>query len=198
MSEDQALDIIIEFVKASRIKGKKKDKKITDGGIEITNCSYLLNQLLRNITIPEDHYHISVEAQKLWNELTSSDIKDFEYDEMVKCDKINGSRVLDSYKGNENKPTEMTVEKDGKIKYNNVFHNEHVIPIKVIIQKLQECDLDDREKVKEILEKIHICRITKEEDKKLKPKSNRPCDYDDIVKGIYCNACIYLTDYDYD
>ena len=106
------------------------------------------------------------------------------------------ARVLESYRGNENKPTEKTVEKDGKIKYNNVFHNEHVIPIKVIIQKLQVCDLDDREAVKEILDKIHISRITKEEDKKLKPKSNRPCDYDTVVKDIYKPNGITIVGYD--
>ena len=198
MGSDQVRDIIIPLIKASKEKGTKNDKHIKGDGIEIINCSYLLNQLLRNILIPEENYHISKAADKLWKSLTSSDIKDYGYDETFICDMISDFRELPFYKGNENNPEMRTVTKDTKIKYNNVFHNEHVIPIKIIIRQLQACDLDDYDAVKKILNSIHICRITKEEDKKLKQKSNREGGFDDIVKGLYKNNGIELVDYNYD
>ena len=193
--KNEVLDIIIALVKHA-YGNNKKDKKLISGQHALFNCGYLLNQVLRNYQIRDDHYHISKKAASLWAMLTSDSIDGYTYDEMIQCDRADDTEVQ-VYKGSENEAKSKKIRKNAKIKFNDAFHCEHTIPIKVIIWELKKlCDRNELtyENVERVLDNIHICRMLKTEDRRIEKKSNRPFDYEAIVNGIYKDANIELLD----
>ena len=58
-------------------------------------------------------------------------------------------------------------------------------PVADIIKELKALDDITPENVKAILDKIHICRVTKEEDKNIKPKYGRDIDIESIKRNAY-------------
>jgi hypothetical protein len=195
--ENKVLDIIIEFVKAEKFqKGKRNDKRISsvdsDGTrYEIHSCSYLLGQIIRCYQIPKSNYHISVAANDLWKSLTSESIDRYFYNENIKCDRADHIQVL-KFKGNENNGTLVTIEQNAKLKYNDVFHNEHTVTISTVVKKLlEEKDLT-YENVSAILNQMHICRVTKVEDRKIERKSARSFDFHDVLTQLYSPAGIEI------
>ena len=46
--------------------------------------SYLLNQTIRQLWLPKEHYLVSVKAQDLWDRITDGDIRDYFYRDRVK------------------------------------------------------------------------------------------------------------------
>lgn len=46
--------------------------------------------------------------------------------------------------------------------------------------------------VEKVLSNIYVCRILKWEDRKIKPKSNRPFDFELVKKQIYESEDIFL------
>lgn len=133
---------------------------------------YLLGQILRQIPVTKKH--VSDEAQKLWDQLTDEDIWKYNYQDKVQTK--NKDVIVKKYKG----ASKTAEDKKGKAVGNSfifreVFHDEHIIPIAVIIDELLELK-DSKitpEKVAEIIDKICICRITKEEDREIKPRYKR-------------------------
>ena len=129
------LDIIIEFVKAA----KDNDKlAITNNGDDyvINNAEYLLNQILRQYYLKDEHYCVSKQAKKLWTSLTSLNINNFYYKELITCENNEPIKVT-MYNNNSCNYVEKTLKKGDKFYYRSVFHNEHIIPIKVVIQELK-------------------------------------------------------------
>ena len=58
-------------------------------------------------------------------------------------------------------------------------------PVADIIKELKALDDITSENVKAILDRIHICRVTKEEDKNIKPKYGRDIDIERIKRNAY-------------
>lgn len=185
MERNIIIDFIIELIRASK-KGKKKTDKIIDcDGVKIKDADYLLNQLLRALVIDADHYFISNAALELWNKLTDKCITDFYYNEVIVCEKANGVKVK-KYTGNKKEFREDSINAGGKIHFNDVFHLDHIVPISRIVKQLKELP-DDKltnENINEILSKIYICRMTKEEDRRIKEKSRRNGDYR-VIYNMY-------------
>lgn len=204
MENNQVLDIIIALVKAVKDGkekgGKKMDMAVTSGEHTLFNCKYLLGQVLRNYQIPPKNYYISVKAKKMWEELTSADINDYFYDERFICDCVKDSVSVKKFTGAKNEGEYSPVRENEKIKFNDVFHAEHIIPIKVIIEELCNLEEPNDKNVPEILSKICICRILKDEDREInkqKGKSSRPFDKDKVIRGIYKQAGITVEGYPY-
>ena len=194
--DNAVLDIIIEFVKATN-KGKSKTDRLVESYDEtgnrysIFNSKYLLGQIIRNYNIPKENYHVSKAAMELWNRLTSEDISNFFFDETIRCDRADNTPVR-IYKGNSKDCKEQLIKKNDTVRFNDVFHGEHVIPVRIIIDKLLKLEDPTYDEVSEILKHIHICRILKDEDKRIVEKSNRPYDYREIVDTIYKKAGIEI------
>ena len=145
--------------------------------IPFCNAKYILGQTLRQICVPENNMHISEAA----------------YDKLVNYNII---PTVDSIFN----ITREYFKMDG---YSKAFHKEftddHVIPLHYIIEELYELEYADKltpKSLYEVLEKIHICIITKEEDKKLSKsgfRQTRKGDFDYIInEGAYKQCGIKL------
>lgn len=201
MASNDVAFIIKTFLCAAKAGKNKYDKVITstdESGNKSTifNCKYLLNQIIRNYKIPKENHHVSEKALHLWNQITTQDIRNFYYDETIVCDNIEegGSVTAMKYKGNESIGDEIQIKKYDKIKFNDIFTGEHMIPVKVVIEELLLLDNPSDEEIIDTLNHIHICRVTKEEDKKINKvaKSNRPFDYDTVVSTVYKKAGVKI------
>ncbi len=64
---------------------------------------------------------------------------------------------------------------------------EHMTPVADIIKELKALNDITPENVKAILDKIHVCRVTKEEDRNIKPKYGRGIDIESIKSNAYKN-----------
>lgn len=178
--KNEILDMII-----SLIKGVQAGGHIESEGHILWGSEYLLNQTIRQYNQPKEHYFISEKAYEVWNRITSENIMDKYYRERVALDRTDGSITLKCYKGNSRQFTEWTPNKGDVLTYRDVFHDEHIVPIKMIIKELVELKDLNYESVENILSKIRVCKMLKEEDKKIKNKSNRSTDYKKAIEDNY-------------
>lgn len=193
MEEINALDIIITFLKA-RKKSRIDSEQIVTGYYEnekynICSAGYLLNQIIRELCLPNDHYLISEQAKELWDKLSSDDINKYFVGRYIVCDKADDTEVS-LYKGNSNIPYKVIkVQKNQKIPYNSVFHNEHIVTVNDIINELLKLDNPTRKNVSEVLNKIYICRMLKEENSDIKIHKHRSSlDFREILNNEYANT----------
>ena len=175
-----AIDIIITFLKnwnsykengtTYEYLGAPTDKYNTEC-INLWSPKYLLGQILRQIPVTKKH--VSDAAQELWNQLTDEDIWKYNYQDKVPVTK-NQNTIVNRYSGASKNALNESVGKD--FIFRDVFHDEHIIPIAIIVEELLKLKSSEItfEKVTKIIDEICICRITKEEDRKIKPRSNRP------------------------
>ena len=186
--ETNVLDIIIALVKAIK-ETKEPDEKncryyLEDGKNRLWGAKYLLNQVLRQYRINDDHIFISIAADKLWKEITDGkvEIKNYNYTMQIPVHK---ECTLDLYKGAANIPFEKakTLKPSDTFQYRQVFHDEHVIPIEMIIKKLEGEKNLTYENVQKILDNIYMCRMLKSENIELN-KGNRNTREWDVKKTI--------------
>ena len=76
--------------------------------------------------------------------------------------------------------------------YREVFHDEHMITICDIINELLNLEVVSEENVIDILNKIYVCRMLKEEDRNLKPKNHRTTDLKYVIEEVYDKCGIEL------
>lgn len=193
MGNINSLDIIIAFLKA-RKKGKKDNEQIVEceyNGFkyDVYSGGYLLNQVIRELYIPPEHYKVSKRAKMLWDELTSDDINKYFVGSVITCDKVKDDKPIKVkfFKGNSNTPYEIkSVKRNEKLLYNRIFHNEHIVTINDIVNELLKLESPNYNNVAEILNKIYICRILKVENKYIKHQKHRcSLNFVDIIKNEY-------------
>ena len=78
-----------------------------------------------------------------------------------------------------------------------MFHDDHIIPMKLILEQLLNLENPTSKVVREIVENICLCRMLKTEDRRVKERHNRPFDKRYIVEELYSQYGIYLKDYNY-
>jgi len=194
----EVLDIIISFVKSYKNKQSKQRpflySKYKNKKIYINNTDYILNQILRQISIPQENFLISEQAYDLWREITDEPIEKYSYRERIKV-KYDGAEVFE-YKGLSKNPyLKRTLSKGDSFIYNDVFHNEHIIPIKIIIEELLKLHTKHKLNYKNIIpifNNIYICRMLKSEDRNIKIKYKRYMSKDEIISTIYNEAKIKI------
>lgn len=170
------VDIVILALKGRQLSTNKE-----------VDYDYILNHCIRQYIIPEDNWHLSKAAQELWDSLTSDDIRKYDYKQPIHCDRANQT-LAKRFKGSNSKGSDVKIHKGDVIPFNNLFTAEHMTPVADIIKDLKKLKDITPEAVTNVLDKIHICRITKEEDRKIKPSVGRGTDYNDIIKnGAYKN-----------
>ena len=180
--ENNVLDIIIEFIKGY----KSKDARIasSDGTCVINNCKYLLPQIIRQYGLNANQYYISKEAINLWNKISDKPIFDYWYRDKVLVEKdvqIAASRFV----GNSNKEEIVTLKKDESFVFRDIFHDEHIVPIKMIVDELVALDEPNYDNVKAILNKIAVCRMLKTQDRSINHKYNRSTNLDEVLNNDY-------------
>ena len=199
MDKNNVLDIIINFIKGIKTNNQICSNFAQSEVLEINNCGYLLSQILRHYQIPASQYFVSEKAFELWSKISTDSIFNYTYRDKVKKN-VNGSILVDKYKGGEKFPH----KKDCEIKcgetliFNDIFIDEHVVPINIIIKNLLELQNLDYVSVKNVLDKISICKLLKEEDRRIVNKSNRSIDYKEVFNTDYLEAGIKVKDFVYD
>ena len=192
MEKKEVLDIIISFVKAIQNTPKKGNDEacfyMDDGENRLWGAKYLLGQILRQYKINDDHFFISVAADKLWKEITNGkeDIKNYHYTMKVPVHK---ECKLNLYKGAAKEPfeKEKAFAPTNTFQYRQVFHDEHVIPIEDVIQKLISLETLNYENVQKILNNIYVCRMLKSENVELNRgnRNKREWDVKETIEKIY-------------
>lgn len=183
MEKNEVLDIIITFVNAC-----KKDKEhafIESNGKKIWSAQYLLNQILRQYYIDDNHILVSKKAQELWNTIAiEPDIKRFNYRNTFTA-KIDIN--IGMYLGAKKECVLTSIMKGQKVVWNNIFHDEHTVPINVVIKELCALEVLNYENVSKVLNKIYICKMLKEEDRKIGQISNRSSNVIEVIENDYKN-----------
>lgn len=190
--DNKVLDIIISFVKAVKITNVEDEKNckhyLDDGNNRLWGAKYLLGQIIRQFGINDDHYFISVAADKLWKEITNGkeDIKNYHYTMKVPVHK---ECKLNLYKGAAKEPfeKEKAFAPTNTFQYRQVFHDDHVIPIEDVIQKLISLETLNYENVQKILNNIYVCRMLKSENVELNRgnRNKREWDVKETIEKIY-------------
>lgn len=195
-----AIDIIITFLKnwhsynengtTYGYLGAPTDKYNAEC-INLWSPKYLLGQILRQIPVKKKH--VSDAAQELWNQLTDEDIWKYNYQDKVPVTEGNQKTIVNKYSGASKNALVESIGKD--FIFRDVFHDEHIIPIAVIIEellKLKDSEITP-EKVAKIIDKICICRITKEEDRKITPRYKRSSDLSEAYETAYKPNQVKIT-----
>ncbi len=186
MCKDVCLDMIISLIKGH----KQGHNSVLSGSSRIRGAHYLLGQVVRQYGIPDNNHYISKEAKLLWNKLSDDNIWNYTYTNPVV---LKDDITLPKYVGAEKKPRENRAYRKGdRLEFNSVFHDEHIISIKEIIRQLDSIPDEalDYDHVKRVLDSIVICRILKEEDKKLQRR--RFATFEDNYNRIYVQKNVIL------
>ena len=196
-----SLDILTAFVIATKRGQKTVDSRDGNDYELSTSSHYLIGQLVRNVWTPQDHYYVSKEAFCLWNRITNQNQRNYYYRDSVTC--LHDDIRVWKYKGSSDEHSEVTLKKGEKFIYRDVFHDEHIIPIKVIIDDLLSLPEPNPSTIKEILEKeLFVCRRLKYEDRKMHNKFSRFKKGDEhipaiIIDGIYKENGILVEGWKY-
>ena len=172
-----------------------------NGGLTLWGVDYLLGQILRQINVPDERKHVSDGAMKKWQELglNKNDIWKYSYQDWVNC---NSSKTVKECKGASSKFEDVNVAEAGGFKFRNVFHDEHIVPIHDILLELFKIPTEElnQEIIIYYLNKIHICRMLKEEDREIHPRYNRGYDlnYKEIYLHIYKPNGVVISNLDQD
>ena len=182
MGGNPVYDYIIELVNS--IKG---DRAVAFEGERWAGSKYLLGQIIRQYCLPRHHYFVSKRAKELWDALgNSEDILDYSYQKPVRCCR-DGIEIRE-FVGNSKSFKSRTINSGDEFTFRSVFHDEHVVPVNVIIDNLcsfPELTYDD---ITDALNRIRICKMLKSEDKDIRNKSNRSLDYRIVLNNDYKNA----------
>lgn len=201
---NDVLDVIIYFVKSYRNETKENKPNIQSNfkgkKYHIWNADYLLNQILRQISIPEDHILLSKAAKEKWEQLNPSGkkgslITNYYYHEKLKAH-CNEQVKVKCYKGAETKEYKTEIKNGEVFIFRDVFHYEHTIPISAIIKELLKVDEKNNlnyDSVSRVLNKMYICRMLKEEDRNIDEKYDRSIELEEVLEKVYKPKQIYIV-----
>lgn len=188
-----AIDNIVSLIRIIQQKESKYPYTIDHGG-----AKYLLNQTIRQLWLPTSRMYLSIEADKLFKKLGYKDEDIFLHFYRMKITNKNEEVVTVSlYKGASSKPHDEKSLKIGEsFLLREVFHDDHIIPITHVIEKLLMVNEPNRENVFVILKDISICRMLKDEDRRLS-RTRRPYDEKFIIENLYYEKDIRIKNYQY-
>ncbi len=194
-----SIELIKSFIKMWHDAPEKdsavKCLKTWNGFFDKDGLAYLLNQTVRQLWIPVDHYFISDEAQKWWDEFAEGDIITHFYKDPVYLKK----EVKDHpyYVGAKKDPQKYSYPVGRHFSYRSFFHDEHIVPVYTIVDELLKLDpFSDSvdSEIEEVLDKIRICKMKKEENISL-PVKRTGDNYLEIINEIYKSREIYVKQY---
>lgn len=195
MNNKNILDIII-FLTNEMKKNNHHINNIDSYEITFGGAKYILSQLLRQLKLPPSNYLVTIEADKLWNEIRYEDTlltTELSYSSKVVVQK-DCEISLDRYRGASSTPEDkkLILKQGSHFKYNDVFHDDHIIPIKNIVEELYNLNDVNYQNVQNILNKITICKMLKQEDRNLKNKTANRDSVIGVIKNIYNTKGVYI------
>ena len=186
-------DAIVESIQTLVTEYKKLTSTSSKNKEDLGSLRYLLLQSIRQYDIPLSHRYVSEAAFKLWNQLTSQSIKDCHYRDRITCDKLNGSINCSKYKGAYGTGNPTTLTTNSTFLFREMFHEDHVIPVSVILDKMSQCSNVNKTSIKCLLDKMYLCVILKEEDRRIgRTKGRNNDDFQTIIDTVYKNNGITL------
>lgn len=159
---------------------------------DLDNLHYLLGQSIRQYDIPSGNHHISQEAHKRWTELSTDDIKKYHYKDKVVCDNLCGSVTYDFYKGASKLGEPTTLSKGSVFDFRQMFHEDHVIPVSLIMDQMIQMEAPTNKAIENLLNKMHLCIILKEEDRRIGRTKGRSRIFSNTISKVYNKAGVYL------
>lgn len=110
----------------------------------------------------------------------------------VVCDKLaNAVREYRVFTGAQKDGVKCEISEDG-FKFGAMFHEDHVIPVSMIFDALVKLSPADRKSIKHLLNKMHICILLKEEDRKLGRTKGRSLNYRKTIEDVYTRHHVAL------
>ena len=185
-------DTIIELVKSI----KSEEETVVFDGRKWGAPAYLLGVIIRQYQVPVDHYFVSAEAKKIWDSITDENIFYYAWQDQVEC-RSDGITVTE-YTGNKKDGIDRPLKRGDKVTFRRVFHDEHIVPVKAIVDWLCSLPKVGYDDIRKAFSSIYICKILKGEDKKLINKFNRPFDYRQALIENYQKANIELYQANFD
>ncbi len=149
-----------------------------------SNYKYLLNQCIRQYLVPDENIHVSQEAKRVWESMgfEIEDIYLHTYQDLITP--IHNIQVK-TYKGTKKKIKRVNLVCGGKITFNSVFIEEHTTPVKdvtmALIRACESSNCDKEAVIIKLLDKMHITKMLKFENDKIKKNTNR-INTDDYIK----------------
>lgn len=208
METINSFDILISLIKACQEDANKphvngpNDYEGAMGG-----SYYILGQSVRQLWNRKGHRCVSKEASELWDKLKVGDsIFKYSYQKPIYYKNEEPVHVK-GYVGARSTPDweeDIKFSKEGdRFRFRSVFHIEHIVPIGIILKELLSIDLSKSKeevyaKLDEILDKIYVCYMTKEEDRNLNKvaKTNRSDNYLEVINTVYKTARIEIAEWE--
>ena len=191
MKNEAIIDSIMCLLKQYR----KEKTNPNPNNADLKSLKYLINQAIREYDIPEENHHLSEAVHERWDELTTRDIREYHYKKKVICDKLTGPVKYELFIGAKKigKPTVLT--KGSEFEFRMMFHEDHVIPVSMIFDKMVEMPVVDKRSVENLLNGMHMCVILKKEDRKISRTKGRGPDFNTTIASVYNPAKIILHNY---
>ena len=178
---NKVIDVIIEFINAVK-SGNDAVIDIENGReYKIKSAKYILGQIIRQYELLPENYYISEKAKTLWEKLSSKNIWDYSHRNCVWCENDLPVTISEYTGGSKTPRGEREVKTGDSFVFRDVFHDEHMIPVSVIINELTALPKLDSVAVKKILDNVCVCRMLKDEDRVLPLKYKRPFDLTKVI-----------------
>lgn len=181
MSNEEHNKLLLEVILAT-LKGyvseeqSKNNPRCIDDEIDVGKFSYLLGQSIRHWITPNDNWHISKAALEVWKKISGNiPMPHFRYKESLKSKRC---ITIPRFKGSNRdygKIEPFYMDTTHKYAFNDIFVAEHTIPVADIMNALVELykskswnDANElKQKIKEILDKMHITQMLKIEERRI-------------------------------
>ena len=191
-------DAIIKSIAILLKAYKKLTVPLNHNNKEKRSLKYLLNQSIREYNIPLENRHVSKKANNLWKKITTKDIRTFHYRDKVVCENLKSPihNVMFYNSAHKNGMPQTLSSNTNSFPFNNVFHEEHIVPVSLILNEMVKMDTFDDNSIKAQLDKMHLCVMLKKEDRAINSKmgktANRTLNFDTNVNNIYGECDITL------
>lgn len=196
--DNEVLDFIIylvERVKTNKRTGKIERCKLKDWDVN-NSANYLLSQVIRQLKVSNENMYVSKSALIEWNKLTNNSgvegLRKVQFrDKITTC----GEGYYELFSGSKMSGELKKLNVGEKFVFNDIFHEEHIIPVSVIVDDLFQLYSDGkltRESVEKTIKKISICIMLKTENADLNKiaKSKRPNSVEEVFEVVYKMANI--------
>lgn len=188
MKNDALIDAILCFLKEYKNEAAKSQPNKED----LEELHYLIGQTIRQYGIPAKNFHLSQGAKDLWDKLSTKNIMDYHYKDIVVCDKLSRTITCESYKGASKTGDSISLSKNSKFIFRQIFHEDHIVPVSLIWEAMRDNPMN-KQSLKKLLDKMHICYLLKEEDRRIPTTKGRVLDYQKTIDNIYIPARIRLV-----
>ena len=151
-------------------------KNTNNNNVNTISYNYLLGQCIRQYILPNTNIHVTIDASDLWNNIVKGlpalpNIRDYVYQDRVVSN--NSISNVETYKGTSKSKVYINLNKGVKFKYNDIFIDEHTVPVSDIVKALKLLPNPTRSDIADILDKMHIVKMRRSENAKITHQSAR-------------------------